>query len=169
MIFESCECTTWFPPAKVNIHIFIYIHIHIFYIYIYKANGKIPSQFPFGGRGWVCLCCLHCELSQKEGYISNSVFKRLFLRQKNFFIRKSNIVIQPKRKEEKEEGGKKREEKEEKQTAIKANQVLTSLSLCMENSAALPPQPWPRTSPQTCSVLGPKLISSTYALWPQPA
>lgn len=41
---------------------------------------------------------IHCELSQREKYISNSVFKRRFLRQKDFFIRKSNIVIQKKKK-----------------------------------------------------------------------
>ena len=73
---------------------------------------KSQASFPLGR--WICLGGLQCELSQKEGYISNSVFKRLFLRQKNFFIRKSTIVIQQKRKEEEEE-----EEKEEKQAAIR--------------------------------------------------
>lgn len=78
---------------------------------------KSQANFPLGR--WICLCCLQCEWSQKEGYISNSIFKRLFLRQKDFFIRKSAIVIQQKRKKEEEEEDKEEEEKEEKQTAIR--------------------------------------------------
>lgn len=61
---------------------------------------------------------IHCELSQREQYISNSMFKRLFLRQKDFFIRKSNIVIQQKWKKGEEED-KEKEGKEGKQTAIR--------------------------------------------------
>lgn len=58
-------------------------------------------------------------MSQRGQYISNSIFKRHFLRQKDFFIRKSNIVIQQKKKEEEEED-KEKEGKEGKQRAFLA-------------------------------------------------
>ena len=62
-------------------------------------------------------------------------------------------MIQQKRNEEKEEGDKKREEKEEKQPAIKANQVLISLSPCMENSSS-------SSSPTLAKDESPNLLSA---------
>lgn len=91
---------------------------------------KSQASFPWGEGGSASASIVSCH--RKRGIFPILYLKRLLLRQKNF-IRKSNIVIQPKEGGERRGGQKEGKKKKKKQTATRLIRFYI-LSLCMEKT-----------------------------------